>query len=158
MKSAQRELEDIVFIEADSRWLHYPHNDALFITTQIANSNIHIMLVDNGNAVDIIYLDGHKRMGLNEGDLSPTTTPLYWFTRDHVISKGRIKLVVTVGEHPRASTLMTKFLIVDYLSAFNGVIGRLFLKALKAMTSRYHLIMKFPTAEGTGQVRGSQYN
>ena len=30
--------------------------------------------------------------------------------------------------------------------------------ALKAVTSIYHLIMKFPTAEGTGELRGNQYD
>ena len=86
-------------------------------------------MVDNGSAVDLASL---------------------WLYRDHVISKGTIKLAVTVGKHPRVSTMMTEFLIVDCSSAFNGVIGGLMLKALKVVTSIYHLIMKFPTVEGTG--------
>ena len=53
----------------------------------------------------------------------PTTSPLYDFTGDYVIPKGTIKLVVTMGEHPRVSKMMTEFFIVDCLSAFNGVIG-----------------------------------
>ena len=32
------------------------------------------------------------------------------------------------------------------------------MKALKAVTSIYHFTMKSPTAKGTGQVRGSQYD
>ena len=32
IKQAQRELEDIVFREADARWVHHPHTDALVIT------------------------------------------------------------------------------------------------------------------------------
>ena len=77
---------------------------------------------------------------------------IYW---DSVIPKGTIKLAVTVGEHPRVSTIMMEFLVIDCPSAFNGVIGRLFSKVLKVVTSIYHLTMKFPTTEGTGQVRGS---
>lgn len=53
---------------------------------------------------------------------------------------------------------MTEFLIVVFPSAFNGVIGRSLLKALKTIMSIYNLTMKFPTAEGIGQVRGSQYD
>ena len=53
---------------------------------------------------------------------------------------------------------MIEFLIVVYLSAFNGVIERPLLKALKTVTSIYYLTMKFPTTDGTGQVRGSQYD
>ena len=53
---------------------------------------------------------------------------------------------------------MIEFLTVDCPSVFNGVIGRLLLKALKAVTSIYHITMKFPTTGGTGQVRRSQYD
>ena len=47
---------------------------------------------------------------------------------------------------------MTEFLIVDCPFAFNEIIGRPLLKALKAVNLIYHLIMKFPTAEGTRHV------
>ena len=93
------------------------------------------MLVDNGSDVDIIYLDAYKRMGLTESELSPMTLPLYEFTRDHVIPKRTIKLIVTVGEYPRVSIVMTEFLLVNCPSTFNRVIERLLLKALKAITS-----------------------
>ena len=63
-----------------------------------------------------------------------------------------------MGERPRVSTVMIEFLVVNFPSVFNGVIGRSLLKALKAITSIYHLTMKFPTTDGTGQVRGSQYD
>ena len=68
------------------------------------------------------------------------------------------KLIVTVGEHPRTSTVLTNFLLVNALSAINGIIGRPLLKALKAATLIYHVTMKFPTAEGTCEVRGDQYD
>ena len=116
------------------------------------------MLADHGSAVDIIYLDAYKRMRLIKSDLSPTTAHLYRFIKDHVIPKGMIKLAVTVGEYPRVSTVVIEFLVMDYSSAFNGVIGRSILKTLKVVTSIYHLTMKFLTAKGTEQVRRSQYN
>ena len=113
------------------------------------------MLVDDGGAVDIIHLDAYKRMRLTESELSPSTSPLYGFIGDHVVLKGTIKLAVTVEEHPQESTVLTKVLIVDCPSAFNGIIGR---PLLKAMISIYHHTMKFPIAEGTGQVQGSQFD
>ena len=57
-------------------------------------------MVDDCSAMDILYLDAYKRMGLAENALSPMTSPLYGFTGDHIIPKGMAKLVVTVGEHP----------------------------------------------------------
>ena len=88
----------------------------------------------------------------NRKDLNPTTSPLYGFTGDHVIPKEMAKLTVTLGEHPRTSTVVATFLIVGYLSAINGIIGRPLLKALKAVTSIYHLTMKFSIVERTGMV------
>ena len=48
-------LEDIIFIEIDANWVHHHHEDALVITTKIANSLIHRVLVDSGNADNILY-------------------------------------------------------------------------------------------------------
>ena len=67
-----------------------------------------------------------------------------------MISRGIVKLVVTVGENPRLSIVVTEFLVVDCPSTVNGIIGRQLLKALKVVTSIYYLTMKFPTAEGRG--------
>ena len=85
----------------------------MLITARVANSNVNKMLIDNGNVMDIIYLDAYKKISLTETKLTPTTSPLYGFTRYHVIPKGMIKLAVMVGEHPRVSTVITEFLIVD---------------------------------------------
>ena len=76
---------------------------------------MHKLLVDHGSAVYIIYLDAYKRMGLIERELSPATSLLYGFTKDHVIPRGTVKLAVTLGEHPRASIVVAEFLVVDYL-------------------------------------------
>ena len=51
---------------------------------------------------------------------------------------------------------MVDFLVINQPSAFNALLGRPSLKALKAITSIYHLLMKFPTPNGVWQVRGNQ--
>ena len=112
-------------------------------------------MVDDGT-VDVLYLNAYKRMGLAESDLNPSTSSLYGFTRDHVVTKGMVKLTVIVGEHPRPSTIVVDFLIVDYTSAIDGIIRRPLLKALKAITSIYHLTVKFPIVEGTSEVQGAR--
>ena len=113
-------------------------------------------MVDDGSALDILYLNAYKKMGLTEDDLDPNSSPLYGFTRDHIIPKEVAKLTIIMEEHPRTSTVLSNFLVVDAPSAINGIIRRLLLKALKAVTSIYHLIMKFPTVEGTSEMRGNQ--
>ena len=41
LRSIMPKPEDIVFTETDANWVHHPYEDALVITTKIANSLIH---------------------------------------------------------------------------------------------------------------------
>ena len=50
----RRELEDIVFTEVDSTWVHHPHDDALVITTRISDNNVQQLMVDGGSTIDIL--------------------------------------------------------------------------------------------------------
>ena len=45
---------------------------------------------------------------------------------------------------------------MDALSAYNILLGRPSLNAIRAIPSAYHMIIKFPTADGVGMVRGDQ--
>ena len=49
-----------------------------------------------------------------------------------------------------------RFLIVDAPSAYNILLGRPSLKAIKAIPFAYHMMIKFPTIGGVGMVRGDQ--
>ena len=46
--------------------------------------------------------------------------------------------------------------MVKCSSAYNAIIGRPTLNSWKAVTSTYHLIIKFPTEYGVGELRGNQ--
>ena len=48
------------------------------------------------------------------------------------------------------------FLVVGCSSSYNAIIGRPTLNSWKAVTSTYHLSVKFPTEHGVGQVQGDQ--
>ena len=48
------------------------------------------------------------------------------------------------------------FLVVDCLSSYNAIIGRPTLNSWKAVTSTYHLSIKFPMEHGVGQVQGDR--
>ena len=45
-------------------------------------------------------------------------------------------------------THIESFLVVDQPFAYNIIVGRPTLNRLKAITSTYHLMMKFPTEKG----------
>ena len=46
--------------------------------------------------------------------------------------------------------------MVDCSSAYNAILGRPTLNSWKAVTSTYHLMSKFPTDYGVGELRGDQ--
>ena len=51
---------------------------------------------------------------------------------------------------------MIKFLIVEAPSAYNILLDRPSLNAIRAIPSAYHMVVKFPTKNGVGMVRGNQ--
>ena len=53
---------------------------------------------------------------------------------------------------------MINFLVTKSPSAFNEILGRPLLKALKAVTSIYCLTIKFPIVAGIGRVQGRQHD
>ena len=69
---------------------------------------------------------------------------------------GSIQLVLTLGDLPCQATTTARFLVVDTPSAYNMLLGRPSLNAIKAIPSSYHMMIKFPTTSGVGMVRGDQ--
>ena len=69
---------------------------------------------------------------------------------------GSIQLVLTLGEPPCQATTTTRFLIVDASFAYNMLLGRPSLNAIKVIPSAYHMMIKFPIERGIGMVRGDQ--
>ena len=69
---------------------------------------------------------------------------------------GSIQLVLTWGDPPCHATTTARFLVVDALSAYNMLLGRPSLNAIKVIPSAYPLMIKFPTISGVGMVRGDQ--
>ena len=45
----------IGFSEDNARRLHHPHDNALVVSLQIEDYNMHRVLVDNGSSADILY-------------------------------------------------------------------------------------------------------
>jgi hypothetical protein len=69
---------------------------------------------------------------------------------------GVILLPITCGTSPRDSIVMVDFLVIDRPSAYNAIIDRPALNKLRAITSTYYLMMKFPTKNGIGELKGNQ--
>jgi len=63
---------------------------------------------------------------------------------------------VTVGDYPLQITKDVTFLIIDCSSTYNAILGQPNLNSWKAITSTYHLMIKFPTKYRVGEVRRDQ--
>ena len=88
--------------------------------------------------------------------MKPIKTPLYGFGEERVYAEGAIQLPITFGLYPMQVTQIVDFLLVDQPSAYNAIIGRPTLNALRTVVSTYHLAVKFPVGNLVGEVRGDQ--
>ena len=95
-------------------------------------------------------------MGIGRERLVPTNAPLVDFGGTRVLPLGAVTLSVMVGDYPQQITKNITFLVVDCSSAYNAILGRPALNSWKAITSTYHLMIKFLTDYRVGELRGSQ--
>ena len=146
----------ITFSDSNLEGCQHPHDDPLVVRAIVANTTVHRVLVDNGSSADIIFASAFDKMGIGREKLEPISTHLRGFSGEKVLILGSIQLVLTLGEPPCQATTTTRFLIVDAPSAYNMLLGRPSLNAIKAIPSAYHMVIKFPTINGVGTVRGDQ--
>ena len=146
----------ITFSDSDLEGCQHPHDDPLVVRAIVANKAVHRVLVDNGSSADIIFTSAFDKMGIEREKLEPVNTHLRGFYGEKVLPLGAIQLVLTLGEPPCQATIIARFLIVDAPLAYNMLLGRPSLNAIKAIPSAYHMVIKFPTIHGVGMVRGDQ--
>ena len=156
MSKLSRLDTSITFSDLDLEGCQQPHDDLLVVRAVVANKTVHRVLVDNGSSADIIFASTFNKMGIGREKLEPVNTHLWGFSGEKVLPLGSIQLVLTLGEPPCQATTTAKFLIIDASSAYNMLLGRPSLNAIKSIPSAYHMMIKFPTESGVGMVRGDQ--
>ena len=150
------EEQAITFTDEDAARIHHLHDDAIVITLLIADYSTRKVLVDNGSSVNILYYLAFQQMELGRDQLRSVYSPLVGFGGTKVQLMGTITLPIVVGAYPQQVTRDVNFLVVDCSSSYNAIIGRPTLNSWKAVTSTYHLSVKFPTEYGVGEVQGDQ--
>ena len=117
---------------------------------------MHRVLVDNGSSADILYYSVFQQMRIDRERLTPTNASLVGFGGTRVFPLGTITLAIKAGDCPWQITREVTFLMVDCSSAYNVILGQPTLNSWKAVTSTYHLMIKFPMDYKVGELRGNQ--
>ena len=129
-----------------------PHDDALVITLQIGCYDVKRVMVDQGSAAKIMYLDLYKGLSLRVEDLTPYSSPLVSFERKVIIPKGQIRLPVQIG----SETVEVDFIVVDAYSPYTAIVARPWLHTLRAVSSTLHQKIKYPSGGQIEEILGDQ--
>ena len=142
----------IIFHSSEATSLSRPHDDALVLTLNVSNCEVSRILVDNGSSADVLFLSTLKEMELSESDIESSTTVLTGFNGESTAAVGKIKLPVFAGGENK----LTTFLVLDCPSAYNIILGRPWIHAMKAVPSTYHQRIRLPTKRGVKEIKGNQ--
>ncbi|XP_034201917.1 uncharacterized protein LOC117616643 [Prunus dulcis] len=150
--------EPITFCQEEEEGILYPHDDPMIIRAEIADYDVRRVLIDTGSSVSVIFAKAFREMGINDNQVDRQLTPLLSFSGDLVQPIGSVRLPITFGTAPKKATTYDLFLIVDCPTAYNVIVGRTALTRIKAHLSPHMLLMKFPTPNGPGAIRGNQFS
>lgn len=97
-----------------------PHDDALVATLRIGGYDVKRVLVDQGSAVKIMYLDLYKGLNLKPKDLTAYDSPLVSFEGKTVTPRGQIRLPIQTG----SDVVEVDFIVVDAYSPYMAIVAR----------------------------------
>ena len=140
------------FSDADKLGTIQPHNDALVVTLRIGGYDVKRVMIDQGSAVEIMYPDLYKGLGLKSENLTTYSSPLLSFEGKMVVPKGQIRLPVQVG----TDVVEVDFIVADTFSPYTAIMGRPWLHTLGAVSSILHQKVKYPSGDQVLEIIGSQ--
>ena len=104
------------------------------------------VLVDQGSAVEVMYLDLYRGLNLRPEDLMLYDSSLVSFEGKTVIPMGQIRLPIQIY----SDMVDVDFIMVDAYSPYTAIVARPWLHALGAVSSSLHQKVKYPSE---GQVK-----
>ena len=97
-----------------------PHYDALVLTLYINGFDVHRVLIDPGNAADLLQLLAFKQMKLSLGMLNSVERILFSFNGATTVTQGDVALPVKA----RPVTQQVLFSIIKDLGPYNAIMGQ----------------------------------
>nr|GEY08820.1 reverse transcriptase domain-containing protein [Tanacetum cinerariifolium] len=121
----------------------------LIIEAEMGGHMIHRMYIDGGSSMEILYEHCFNRLRPEiKSQMVPATTSLTGFSGETIWPIGQLRLLVTIAETTHSTKAWMNFMVVKSLSPYNGIIGRSGLKAIQAVPSTVHGMLKFPVDGG----------
>nr|GEV27607.1 reverse transcriptase domain-containing protein [Tanacetum cinerariifolium] len=110
---------------------------------------IYRMYVDGGSSMEILYEHCFNRLRPEiKSQMVLATTSLTAFSGETIWPLGQLRLIVIIGDTNHSTRAWMNFMIVKSLSPYNGIIGRPGLRAIQAVPSTVHGMLKFPVEGG----------
>ena len=110
------------------------------------------VMVDQGSAAEIMYLDLFKGLNLRAENLMLYSSPLISFEGKVIIPKGQIRLLVQNG----SETMEVDFIVVDAYSPYTAIVARPWFHTLGAVSSTLHQKIKYPSEGKIKEILGDQ--
>nr|GEY91783.1 reverse transcriptase domain-containing protein [Tanacetum cinerariifolium] len=116
----------------------------LVIEAEMGGHVIHRMYIDGGSSMEILYEHCFNRLQPEiKSQMVPATTSLTGFSGETIWPLGQLRLPVTIGDATHSTKAWMNFMVVKSMSLYNGIIGRPGLKAIQAVPSTVHEMLKF---------------
>ncbi|GKF52796.1 hypothetical protein Tco_0159706 [Tanacetum coccineum] len=129
----------------------------MIIEAEIGGHFIHRMYVDGGSVSKILYEHCFNRLHPKIKDqIVPATAPLIGFSGEIIWPLGQLSLLVKIGDEERSTSAWMNFVVVRSSSPYNGIIRRLGVRKIKAVSSTAHEMLKFLVAGGVLTLRSSK--
>ena len=152
-KRAKIEIQPVLgFSNEDKIETIQPHEDALVVTLKIEGYDVKRVLVDQGSAIEIMYLDLYKGLSLKPEDLMAYDSPLVSFEGKTVIPRSQIRLPIQTN----SEVVEVDFIMVDAYSPYTAIVARPWLHALRAVSSTLHQKVKHLSKVQVKEIVGSQ--
>ena len=110
------------------------------------------VLVDQGSAVEIMYLDLYKGLNLKPKDLTTYDSPLVSFRGKTVTPRSQIRLPIQTG----LDVVEVDFIVMDAYLPYTAIMARPWLHALEAISSTLHQKVKYSLDGQVKEIVGNQ--
>lgn len=98
----------------------------------------------------LFFLSTLEAMGISLTAIQPMKATWVWFNGVDSKARGKITLPILVKDKVQ----MTELVVINAYSAYNMIVGRLWLHFIKAVLSTFHQKVKFLTTNGIDEIQG----